>query len=513
LGLGSDPTPGDPEVVRAGGNDYIAVADKIQRASSVLTALEAGASQAESTQALLDAKGDAVDSLGNAEARYRAAGQALVEYSHALDRVQAATYEALIAARLAQADADRADQDARRWDRVADDTTDPDQAGERARCRSRARECRADASSARRDVDSQREAAEQAQRERDAAAQRAIEEIESITAHDGLNDSWWDDWGAKIVDIIAEICEWISMIAGILALLVCWIPVIGQVLAGALLIIAAVTAIIAALANIALAATGKKSWLEAILSIVGAVLSCVGLGGAAKAGLAAFKSIMKTGNQMAAFNSAVKAGKATAGTFKAKGMGTFFMKVLMRPGAAARIAHGNTLGNIRGHIGEEIINTLSRGQTGKTFDLIDPVTKTITQVSPDGALRLLGPKTAARLKNLIPEGVLKFLKRPIAIGEAKNLRWGRPKPSRVYNSPGSMAQFDKYIALARQEECIPLYLFRNTNMIPGDALLLKVEAGEIKIITFEKFLGTKMDAWLQGILGTSVKAPVVATGD
>jgi hypothetical protein len=29
-------------------------------------------------------------------------------------------------------------------------------------------------------------------------------------------------------------------------------------------------------------------------------------------------------------------------------------------------------------------------------------------------------------------------------------------------------------------------------------------------MTFEKFLGTKMNAWLQGVLGTSVKAPVVA---
>jgi hypothetical protein len=119
---------------------------------------------------------------------------------------------------------------------------------------------------------------DQAVVDRDQAAQAASDRISQITSNDGLNDSWWDNWGAKVVAWITDVAGLIASIAGILALLVCWIPVIGQALAGVLLVIAAVAAVIAALGNIALAATGERSWGEAVMSIVGAVLSCVGLG-------------------------------------------------------------------------------------------------------------------------------------------------------------------------------------------------------------------------------------------
>jgi len=67
---------------------------------------------------------------------------------------------------------------------------------------------------------------------------------------------------------------------------------------------------VAAVANIALAATGEKSWTEAIVSIVFAALGCVGLGGLrgvlgavkggamlAKGGLPAFAGVFKAGSQ------------------------------------------------------------------------------------------------------------------------------------------------------------------------------------------------------------------------
>jgi len=76
----------------------------------------------------------------------------------------------------------------------------------------------------------------------------------------------------------------------------------------ALLAIAAIAGVVAAVANIALAATGEKSWTEAIISIVFAALGCVGLGGLrsvlgavkggamlAKGGLPAFAAVFKTG--------------------------------------------------------------------------------------------------------------------------------------------------------------------------------------------------------------------------
>jgi RHS repeat-associated protein len=75
---------------------------------------------------------------------------------------------------------------------------------------------------------------------------------------------------------------------GILALLLCWVPGLGQ----ALLILAAIVGIIAALSTVYLAARGERSWMEALLSVVGAVLGCIGLRAAVtglKAGMAAFK--------------------------------------------------------------------------------------------------------------------------------------------------------------------------------------------------------------------------------
>jgi hypothetical protein len=61
-----------------------------------------------------------------------------------------------------------------------------------------------------------------------------------------------------------------------LALVFCWVPILGEVL----MVIAAVAGIVAALANILLAATGEKSWGEAAMSVVFAVLGCIGVGGA-----------------------------------------------------------------------------------------------------------------------------------------------------------------------------------------------------------------------------------------
>ena len=122
----------------------------------------------------------------------------------------------------------------------------------------------------------QKSAVDGAVADRDRAAQAAIDSIHQITSGDGLNDSWWDDWGVKITEWVAKIAEAIATIAGILALVFCWVPILGEVL----MVIAAVAGIVAALANILLAATGEKSWGEAAMSVVFAVLGCIGVGGA-----------------------------------------------------------------------------------------------------------------------------------------------------------------------------------------------------------------------------------------
>lgn len=279
VGWSCDPTPGDPVVVRDGGQRYRSVAAKLQRASATLRAMEAGAScGAQSVDALLDNCEGVASQIETARARYQAAGDALVDYSYKLDQAQSTTLWALSSAGAAKADVDENTRLARQyayWAQLADT---PERADERSGYLRRERtrwEYAADAQSR---VDAHSRVVNQAHDDQDRAANTAADHIEQITSNDGLNDTWWDDWGAKVVTWITDVAEIIASVAGILALLVCWIPIIGQALAGVLMLVAAVAAIVAAVGNVALAATGERTWTQAIISIVGAVLACVGLG-------------------------------------------------------------------------------------------------------------------------------------------------------------------------------------------------------------------------------------------
>ncbi|MDO5080150.1 hypothetical protein [Buchananella hordeovulneris] len=108
LGLTGDPTPGDPVVIRGGAQKMRTVADMINRCAANLRALEVGSSQSESVKALMESKKVIVDGALAAEGRYRATGEALESYALVLDGVQSDTYDALVAARAAKADAARA---------------------------------------------------------------------------------------------------------------------------------------------------------------------------------------------------------------------------------------------------------------------------------------------------------------------------------------------------------------------------------------------------------------------
>jgi len=279
LGLAGDPTPGDPVVVRDGGRRYTQVAEAIARAAAALRSLEAGVSNVDSVKALLETRDTIVDGVGKAEGRYRAAGSALGTYATVLDRVQSETASALAAARSAAGAGAEAGSQQARFHRLAEEAEAAGDAEQQERYEKQERAAKADADQAAGAVGAQRSAVTDAVSDRNQAAQTAIDSIKEITANDGLNDSWWDDWGANLTEWVAKIAEAVAAIAGILALLVCWIPVVGQALAAVLLVVAAIAGIVAALANILLAAKGEKSWGEAALSVVFAALGCVGLGG------------------------------------------------------------------------------------------------------------------------------------------------------------------------------------------------------------------------------------------
>ncbi|PJI95128.1 intein [Luteimicrobium subarcticum] len=242
--------------------------------------------------AVMDRKDDVISDIRKAHGRYEAAGNALVTYAGVLDRVQADTLAALNKAIDALDESADATGTKSRWQQFADDATDPhektvyqhkaDAAGDQVTA------AHGVVNAAKGDIDT-------AVSDRDRAADNAISQITDIAAHDDLNDSWWDDWGSKVVAAIADIADVISTIAGILAIVVAFIPVVGTALAGVLLVVAAVAAIVSALANIALAATGERSWLDAGIAIAGAALSVIGLGAAAKAATGISKVALKTG--------------------------------------------------------------------------------------------------------------------------------------------------------------------------------------------------------------------------
>jgi len=292
-----DPTPGDPVVVRDGGQKYQAIAGALARAAATLRRLNGGASSgSDSVVALLEDCDDIAENLSTAQNRYQAAGDALVTYAYALDQIQATTLQALTAANTARDSMVENTRLADQYARWASYATAPERGEERSYYLRMEVTYRTAAAGDQSTIDLQKQIIDQAVADRDRAANTAVSQIEDVTSTDGLNDSWWDDWGAKIVTWIADIAEAIASIAGILALVVCWIPIIGQALAGVLMVIAAVTSIIAALGNIALAATGERTWTQAVISIVGAALACVGLGAfkgaftGLKAGMGAWKA-------------------------------------------------------------------------------------------------------------------------------------------------------------------------------------------------------------------------------
>lgn len=278
-GFGSDPVPGDPDIVRRGGQSYLDIARTIDSTARGLRTLDLDSTVSEAIDALGETARTVADDIAKAEARYRATGNALVTYSAALAGAQDDSLAALQRAQAAQGDAADAQQERRRYLRLSEDATEPadalryetlaDSAGTDARHAS------ASAGAAHQDI-------LDVARRRDRAAESARDDIENTTSGDDLNDSWWDDWGEDVLSVITDVAGTIAGIAGILALVVSWIPVIGQALAAALLLVAGIAAVINAIGNIVLASTGDRSWGEAIVSIIGAALSVIGLGAAAR---------------------------------------------------------------------------------------------------------------------------------------------------------------------------------------------------------------------------------------
>ncbi|AUG28663.1 MULTISPECIES: putative T7SS-secreted protein [Microbacterium] len=278
-GFGTDPVPGDPDGVRQGGGNYLQIADTIGDTVRGLRTLDLGGTVSEAVDALGETARTVADDIARAEQRYRATGNALVGYAAALASAQDDSLAALQRAHAAQNGAVDAQRERRRYLHLSESSDDP---AEALRYERLADDAGIDSRQASAAAGVARQQILDAAARRDRAAETARDEIQNTTSEDGLNDSWWDDWGKDVLSVITDVAGTISAIAGILALVVSWIPVIGQALAAALLLVAGIAAIINAVGNIVLASTGDRTWGEAAVSIVGAALAVIGLGGAAR---------------------------------------------------------------------------------------------------------------------------------------------------------------------------------------------------------------------------------------
>lgn len=263
----SDPVPGDPAVVRSGGDHYRQIATAIGDAERVLrTLVDAQDAVSQAVEAIRDRTHAVADRIRQAHGRYDTAGDALVGYAIQLDLAQSESLDALHLAQTAQRRLDLADESVRRWTLATDDAEDH---GEDALTLRRALgAARQDRSDAEYDLARARLQLEEAVARRDDAAQRATDRLDTGTA-DGLDDGWWEDWGADVAQVVSTWGGNIATVTGMLTLVLGWVPILGQVLA----VVTVAAGAVALVADIALAIkTGDgQAWFNVAMGLVGLV--------------------------------------------------------------------------------------------------------------------------------------------------------------------------------------------------------------------------------------------------
>ena len=197
----------------SGRRDYLAVADAIKDAERKLRTLDLGSAVvSQSVDALIETSGKVADNIGKAEARYQVTGDALSRYTPALEAAQRESAEALTLARSARSAADSASNDKQHYLRLAADEHDPRQA---LTYTNLADGLDSDAAGANAHLANAQGRVHDAISARDRAAQSAIDDVHAITKHDGLKDSWWDNWGKDLLSVITDVAGWVSSKAGV----------------------------------------------------------------------------------------------------------------------------------------------------------------------------------------------------------------------------------------------------------------------------------------------------------
>ncbi|WP_434594752.1 RHS repeat-associated core domain-containing protein [Streptomyces sp. A5-4] len=266
LDLESDPTPGDPQRVKALSRELQDFADDV---SDALRLVKGMASEeavlkwaGKSAKAFQDEFEDVPKHLRKLEKSYGMAGDALAAFWPKLERAQALADKALVNGREAQADLKSAATrltDADSWvgratkesddfqkDKDKKDAPAPDEDKVRAATRnaqsakSAQGSAKSDVSSANSALDAAKKMAADARKMREDAAREAKDKLDEASDAGIKNRKWWEevgDWVTDNWDTIVAVCKVVVAVLGIVAMIIGG-PIALIVLAAALIVLA-----------------------------------------------------------------------------------------------------------------------------------------------------------------------------------------------------------------------------------------------------------------------------------
>jgi hypothetical protein len=273
---GSDPVPGDWELVKEASERYRQTADAIERARTLLQEVTDSRDgwQSEAGEAFREKATELSDDVFQAYGRYDATAEALADYWPELEYAQE---ESLSLRRQAINAQDAIDAATTQVEAAEDEDSDTHDDLSRHE---------GDLELAQGELQALRDRLAEIVDDKDTAAQRAADAIGEFIGNDGLEDGFWDRMGEAfeafqdVMAFVGEIAGQIAMIAGVASLLLCWVPVLGQALAA----IATIATAVSLLANVV-----NGDWHGALLDTIGLATFGVGraVGAAARVSRAA----------------------------------------------------------------------------------------------------------------------------------------------------------------------------------------------------------------------------------
>lgn len=261
------PLKGDPDLVQSKAQHYAEIADAIQRSVTTLKKIgDVDAMVSKAVDAFRDSAKEVADDIEKAKDRYRQTADALLEYSSSLRTAQDNARTAIAHIEEKQQAAQSAHHAAATAQHTADTAADADKSTADTAAK-KSKDAADDADSALRAAHAEWHSALDA---KNTAAEKAVTAIVNVVDKNnhGLKDSWWDNWGSTMFEILKVVCKW----AGVLAIFFAWVPILGQIL----IVLGTIGALIDLVESIVNVINGDGTWGDVIFAAVGAVLTIFG---------------------------------------------------------------------------------------------------------------------------------------------------------------------------------------------------------------------------------------------